>query len=126
MVQLFAVAGGGALGAILRFYLSGAVNAWYGPSFPLGTLAVNLAGSAAMGYLYVVFGERLHVAPEVRLALMVGVLGGFTTFSTFSIETLGLLQAGEEARALMNIAASVGLCLLGCWGGMILGRVGSP
>jgi len=113
------------LGALLRFYLSTVVNVWYGTSFPLGTLAVNLLGSALMGYLYVLFGERMHVVPEVRLALMVGLLGGFTTFSTFSIETVGLLQSGEVVRAGLNILGSVGLCLLGCWGGMCLGRLGA-
>lgn len=124
MLNILAVAGGGAIGALARFYLSGVVNTWCGSSFPLGTLTVNLLGSVAMGYLYVLFGERIAVSPEVRLALMVGVLGAFTTFSTFSMETLGLLQTGEITRAILNVSLSVALCILGCWAGTGIARVG--
>lgn len=126
MIQLLGIAAGGALGAVLRFLLSTGINASFGSSFPLGTLVVNVLGSGAMGFLFIIFAERMHVAPELRLALTVGLLGAFTTFSTFSVETVGFVQAGELAKALFNIFASVVLCAMACWGGMVLGRAIAP
>ena len=93
-----------------------------GRGFPYGTLVVNVAGSVAMGVVYVAFLERLDVSPEWRAALVVGFLGAFTTFSTFSIDTLLLIQQGEHARAGMNVALSVALCIAGCWLGMAAAR----
>ena len=93
-----------------------------GRGFPYGILFVNVAGSLAMGAVYVVFFERFDVAPEWRAAVAVGFLGAFTTFSTFSIDTLVLIQQGEHARAGMNVVLSVVLCLAGCWLGMIAAR----
>lgn len=122
MIQLLAIAGGGALGAVMRFLLSRGISTYLGLSFPLGTLVVNVLGSCAAGFLYIVFAERIQVAPELRLALTVGLLGAFTTFSTFSIDTVVLVQAGELAKALLNVFASVALCMMGCWGGLVLGR----
>ena len=93
-----------------------------GREFPYGILVVNVAGSVAMGAVYVVFFERYDISPEWREALVVGFLGAFTTFSTFSIDTLLLMQQGEHARAGMNIVLSVVLCLAGCWLGMAAAR----
>ena len=122
MMQALAIAGGGAIGALMRFYASTGVYAFLGRGFPYGTLFVNISGSIVMGLLYVLFIDRLQVSPEVRSALLVGVLGAFTTFSTFSIETLNLLENGEMGKATLNIVLSISLCLLGAWLGMLAGR----
>ena len=122
MLQILAIAGGGALGAVSRFWVSTGVYRLLGRDVPWGTLAVNVAGSFAMGLLFVLLLERTVASPELRAAILVGFLGSFTTFSTFSLETLTLVQQGETGRALLNIAASVLLCLAACWGGIIAAR----
>jgi len=93
-----------------------------GRGFPYGTLVVNIVGSLLMGLLYVFLFERMDVNTEWRAGLIIGLLGAFTTFSTFSIETLNLIEAGEQLKAGMNIILSVTLCILGCWIGMVFGR----
>ncbi len=122
MLQLVAIAGGGALGALARFWVSSGVYQLLGKSFPWGTLTVNVVGSFAMGFLLVLFLERLAAAPEWRAAVLVGFLGAFTTFSTFSIETLTLMEQGELSKALLNVLVSVVLCVAACWLGLILAR----
>jgi fluoride exporter len=120
--QLLAIAGGGALGALLRFGMSNNVYRLLGRDFPYGTMAVNVLGSLLMGFLFVLFVERMVVSAEWRSGLLIGLLGAFTTFSTFSFETLALFDAGASIKALVNIIASVVLCLVATWLGMILGR----
>lgn len=122
MTNLIYIAGGGAIGAILRYGMSHGVHALLGRGFPYGTLAVNVVGSILMGLCYVFLVERLDVDPHWRAALMIGLLGSFTTFSTFSIETLNLLEAGQQMKAAVNILFSVSLCIIGCWLGLIAGR----
>lgn len=122
MTRILLIAAGGAAGALLRFWLSNAVHLWLGRDFPYGTLVVNVFGSLAMGLMYVFLFERMDVSPEVRAALIVGLLGAFTTFSTFSMETLNLFENGEQIKAGINILLSVTLSVLGCWLGLLLGR----
>ena len=122
MLQILAIAGGGALGSLARFWVSTGIYQLFGRSFPWGTLVVNVSGSFVMGFLFVLFLERLAAAPEWRAAVLVGFLGAYTTFSTFSIETLSLMEEGFLLKALLNVAASVLVCLLACWVGIILGR----
>jgi len=122
VLQITAIAAGGAVGALGRFWISGAVYALLGRGFPWGTLAVNLAGSFLMGFLYVLLLERLTVSAEWRAALLVGLLGALTTFSTFSIETLTLLEQAALVRAVLNVVVSVLFCILACWAGLVLGR----
>ena len=122
MSQILAVAVGGAVGALARHGVSTAVAAAFGPRFPLGTLVVNVAGSFAMGWLFALFAERVHVPPEMRLLLMTGLLGAFTTFSTFSVETLALLQAGRWVAGAANVVLSVAFCLGAAWLGTLLVR----
>ena len=119
---MLAVAAGGACGALLRFWATQGAHVLLGRGFPFGTLIVNVTGSVAMGALYVALSERHDVAPEWRAALAVGLLGAFTTFSTFSIDTLLLVHQGEHAKAGVNVLASVVLCLAGCWLGMAAAR----
>ena len=111
------------MGALARHGVSTAVAAAFGPRFPLGTLVVNVAGSFAMGWLFALFAERMHVvSPELRLLVMTGLLGAFTTFSTFSVETLALLQAGRWLAGAANVLLSVALCLGAAWLGTLLVR----
>ena len=119
---MLAIAAGGACGALLRFWVGQGVHALVGWGFPLGTLVVNVAGSTAMGAVYILFVERHDIAPEWRAALVVGFLGAFTTFSTFSMDTLVLIQQGAHAKAGINVVASVVLCIVGCWLGMAVAR----
>jgi len=120
--QLVYIAAGGATGALMRYWMSNGVYAILGRGFPYGTLTVNVVGSLLMGFSYVFMIERMDVSVEWRAALMIGLLGAFTTFSTFSIETLNLLESGEQLKAALNILLSVTLCIIGCWLGMIVGR----
>jgi CrcB protein len=121
--QVLAIAAGGALGALTRYWVALAVHGLLGRGFPYGTLAVNVLGSAFIGLLSVLFMERLALAPEWRAAVLIGFLGAFTTFSTFSYETLALVEAGAVFRAGLNVAANVLLCLGAAWAGTVAGRM---
>jgi fluoride exporter len=120
--QVAAIAVGGALGSVLRFGMSTWVHALAGRGFPYGTLAVNIIGCLVMGFLFVLFVDRFSGNAVWRAALLIGVLGGFTTFSSFSIETFNLVEQGEWLKAATNTVASVVLCLGATWFGVILGR----
>lgn len=122
MMSWLAVAGGGAIGAVLRYGMANGLYALYGRSFPVGTLGVNVLGSLLIGALYILMIERWALAAEWRLAVLVGVLGGFTTFSSFSLETLQLLEQSGPLPALLNVLLNVTLCLAACWLGLWLGR----
>jgi fluoride exporter len=122
LLQIVSIAAGGAIGALLRFWMSNGIYALLGRAFPYGTLAVNALGSIIMGLLYVLMLERMEISAEWRAALMIGLLGAFTTFSTFSIETMNLVEAGEISKAGLNMFLSVALCVTGCWLGMVMGR----
>lgn len=114
--ELLSVGAGGALGAILRYLVSGWVQqlAPFG-AFPLGTLAVNVLGCAVLGTLGGLAESRSLFGPGARLFVFLGILGGFTTFSTFAYETVALLREGEMAKGLLNVVASVVLGLVGAW-----------
>jgi len=122
VIQIVAIAAGGATGAVMRFWVSGWVYGWLGRDFPYGTLFVNVTGSLLMGILSVLLIERLSLTPEWRGVILIGFLGSFTTFSTFSIETLNLIEAGALGKAFVNMALSVVLCVGAAWVGVIVGR----
>lgn len=122
MLDWFAIAFGGAAGALGRWLMSTGVHRLLGRDFPWGTLAVNVAGSFVMGLLAVLLVERLALGPAWRAGLLIGFLGAFTTFSTFALETVELLEEGMGLRALGNVVASVALCVLAVIAGMQLAR----
>ncbi len=117
-----AIAAGGATGAVLRFWMSNQVYVWLGRGFPYGTLMVNVLGSLLMGLLSVLLIERLSLGSEWRAVILIGFLGSFTTFSTFSMETLNLIEAGAYSKAMLNTVISVVLCVVAAWMGVIAGR----
>jgi CrcB protein len=119
------VAIGGAAGSLLRYWCSGAVAQAFGETFPFGTLTVNVLGSMLIGTIAVVIGPdgRLLIAPEIRQLILIGLFGGFTTFSSFSLQTLALIQDGEWLYAGLNVVLSVVLCLAGVWLGWMLGML---
>jgi CrcB protein len=111
------VAAGGALGAAARSLVTGALYKWAPGAFPWGTLAVNVAGSFAIGVLFASLSGALWLHTIARPFLVVGFLGAFTTFSAFSIETLTLLDDGRAGVALLYALASVLLCVAAAWAG---------
>jgi fluoride exporter len=120
LLVIIALSGG--VGAVARFVMATAVYDHLGRDFPYGTLAVNVLGSLLMGFLSYWLIERLALAPEWRAAILIGFLGSFTTFSTFSLESYYLLQDGAHLKALVNIFASVILCLAATGMGLLLAR----
>ncbi len=122
MNQFLAIAAGGAIGSVLRYWVSINTHAIFGRDFPYGTLTVNVIGSLLMGFLFVLFVERWEIETVIRSAILIGLLGAFTTFSTFSIETLNLVEDGSYTKALVNILVSVSASLVAAWLGIIIGR----
>jgi CrcB protein len=122
MNQVLAIAGGGAIGALLRYWVSSGIYALTGRDFPYGTLVVNVVGSLVMGFLYIWLLERVSGGVAVRAFLLIGLLGAFTTFSTFSVETLNLMESGQVGRATLNILLSIVLCVGAAALGVILAR----
>ncbi|MEJ0016984.1 MAG: fluoride efflux transporter CrcB [Acetobacteraceae bacterium] len=119
-----AVAVGGALGSLARFWLSAVMMHLTGPRFPWGTLVINIGGSFVIGLVgaLTMMPARLSMHPDLRVFLMVGVCGGFTTFSSFSLQTLDLLHNGDTGLAAWYVLGSVVLCVAGAWAGWELGR----
>jgi len=121
MNNLLMIAAGGALGAISRYGLSQLAINLFGKGFPFGTLIANFVGSLLMGLLFSLI-ETESLAPQVRIAVGVGFLGAFTTFSTFSLDTVLMIQSGEIQKALLNVLFNVGLCLIAVFIGLLLGN----
>jgi len=123
MKEMLAVALGGGMGAVMRFWVAGTVQRAIGGAFPWGTLAVNVLGSFLLGFLFIWLLERSTVGELARLLITVGFFGAFTTFSTFSVETVRLMQEGALAWAIGNILLQVTLCVCLAWLGMQLARM---
>ena len=118
MMHLLAVALGGAAGSLLRYWMSGWLNTPEG-RLPVGTLSINVIGSLLMGITFVLIMEKARLSPELRPLIMTGMLGGFTTFSTFSLEAVTLFNEGHTGAALIYVLLSVILCItalyIGLW-----------
>ena len=120
-----AVAVGGAIGSVGRFWLAAVMTSLTGPRFPWGTLLINILGSFVIGLVAAISltPERIALHPTARVFLMTGVCGGFTTFSAFSLQTLELMQGGELAPAFGYAIGSVVLCVIATYCGWLLGRL---
>ncbi len=120
-----AVALGGAIGSVARFWMTGAMTALTGPRFPWGTLLINVAGSFVIGLVagITLTSHRIGMHPDIRIFLMTGVCGGFTTFSAFSLQTLELLQSGDVVPAFGYALGSVVMCVGATYCGWLLGRL---
>ena len=123
MNTILLVALGGAVGSIARYLMAGSIQKSTGLTFPLGTVLVNILGCFLIGLLYVWLVARPDPRQELRALLMVGVMGGFTTFSSFSLETVTLLMSGSYASAALNVVVSVVACLAGTGLGVALARI---
>jgi CrcB protein len=118
----FWVAIGGAVGTTGRYWLSGVVARAIGETFPWGTLIINVTGSLLIGFFATLTGPdgRIFVGSTARQFVMIGICGGYTTFSSFSLQTLNLMNDGEWLYAGSNVIFSVALCLIAVWGGSML------
>ena len=123
MGKLFLIGLAGFVGTLGRYGLSGVVAKRYGETFPLGTLAVNLIGCFLVGLLFYLMQERFLVNQNVRTIILIGLLGGFTTFSSFGLQTFTLLQDGEFGFAALNLGVSNLFGLLMVWAGYTLARI---
>jgi CrcB protein len=121
-VRWLAIFVGGGFGALLRYELGGAVQRSAGAFFPWGTLFVNASGCLAIGFLATLLEERSLLGPSWRLFLLIGVLGGYTTFSSFGLETWRLVESGDWLRAAGNAGGSVAISLVAVAGGVALAR----
>ncbi|MGI2014841.1 fluoride efflux transporter CrcB [Shewanella oncorhynchi] len=110
MTNILLVAFGGSIGAVLRYLISIFMIQVFGSSFPFGTLLVNVIGSFFMGVIYAL-GQMSHISPELKALIGIGLLGALTTFSTFSNETLLLMQEGDWLKAILNVVLNLSLCL---------------
>jgi CrcB protein len=122
LTKYLAVAAGGALGAVLRYYLGGTVLARTAAPFPTATFVINVTGSFVLGLFLTLATERVHMSPHLRLAVAVGFVGAYTTFSTFSYETAKLVEDGDVKHALLNVLLSFAAGLLAVWLGIFAAR----
>ncbi len=114
---------GGAVGTAARYGVGGLAARWWGTEFPYGTLIVNVTGSFLIGFIQQVGLNTLAISDTLRLVLTIGVMGGYTTYSSFSYETLRLVEEGSWLSALLNVVLTTGLCLALCAQGLALGRI---
>jgi fluoride exporter len=117
------VAVGGAIGSVLRYLISGWAAVWFGVEFPYGTLIVNTVGAFIIGFVQQVGTESLLIPDDVRLFLATGMMGGMTTYSAFSYETVRLMEANAWSEAWVNILVTTTVCLTLCFLGIAAGRL---
>lgn len=122
MTKYLIVAFGGAVGSMLRFWAGGYVSSRLGTRFPYGTLVINITASFLIGFIMTLLAERAHWSPNWRYLLVVGFLGGYSTFSSFEYESFRVFQDGEFLITAMNIVFSVALGFVSVWLGVIAGR----
>ena len=119
MQKTIFIALAGLIGTLVRYWLAGFVTRQYGENFPWGTLIVNLIGSFLAGALYHLAEERLLISPALRTIILIGLLGGFTTFSSYGLQTFTLMRDGQIGLATLNVALSNVLGLLMVWIGYV-------
>lgn len=122
LTKYLAVAGGGAVGAVLRYYLGGSALARAAAPFPTATFVINVTGSFVIGFFLTLVGERLYVNPHVRLAVAVGFVGAYTTFSTFEYETARLVESRDYLYAFLNVVLSFVVGFAAVWAGIVAAR----
>ncbi|MGG7579841.1 fluoride efflux transporter CrcB [Rhizobium sp. YTUHZ045] len=122
MIQALLVALGGAIGSVLRYYVGQWALRLMGPAFPWGTLAVNVVGCFVIGVFAELVARKFNASMELRLLLITGFLGGFTTFSAFSLDAISLFERGEAVAGGLYIAASVGLSMAAVFAGLAIMR----
>lgn len=122
MIRYFLVLIGGGTGALARYVASSTIMTRFGGTFPLGTLVINITGSFVIGFLMTILTERFKLDPNWRLLLVVGFLGGYTTFSSFEWETYTAVRDGARWTGALNVVSSVILGYLAVWLGAMLGR----
>jgi CrcB protein len=120
LTKYLAVAAGGALGAVARYFLGGTILSRVASPFPTATFVINVTGSFILGFFLTVAAERAHFSPHLRLAVAVGFVGAYTTFSTFEYETLRLTEERGLMLAMLNVTLSVVVGFAAVWGGMAL------
>ena len=123
MERLMLVCLGGAIGSGLRYLVGGLALRWLGADFPYGTFIVNVAGSFLIGVIQEVAATSQLIPESTRLFLTVGIMGGLTTYSSFSYETVRLMQTGAWSQAWINVLATTALCLTVCVLGVVAGRL---
>src|SRR5215510_4608237 len=122
MQKTILIALAGLVGTLLRYWLSGVVARQYGETFPWGTMAVNLIGCFVTGAVFYLTEERFLISPAVRTVILIGLLGGFTTFSSFGLQTFTLLRDGEFGLATLNVVVSNVVGLMMVWAGYVLSK----
>ncbi len=122
MLNILLVALGGAFGSVLRYLVGVSTTRLFGPAFPWGTLTVNVVGSFAIGLLTEVIARRFNASTELRVFLVTGILGGFTTFSSFSLDTMVLIERGASGATVAYLAGTLCLSFLAIFAGLALGR----
>ncbi len=122
MLKLFVIALGGAIGTLARYIVGGLDYRFSNGVFPISTLVVNVSGSLVIGFLWAVV-DRFTISPNTRLFIFIGILGGYTTFSTFSLETFNLMRDGEYRIALINVGLSTILSIMAVFLGYFVSKI---
>lgn len=123
MKEIIGVLCGGGIGSVLRFLMGQSIQNFFGRNFPWGILFVNVLGCFLMGILAIIFVEKFALNPVWKITLMVGFLGGFTTFSGFTIDVINMFEQGFNLEAIFYVSSSVILCLLATFGGMWIVKI---
>ena len=123
MLNIALVFAGGGIGTLLRYWMGGSVQRWTGSALPYGTFLINSLGCLMIGFLMTSLDERFLGNPSLRIFLAIGILGGFTTFSTFSYETVEMMRSAEYFYAALNVSLTLVTCLVATYVGTVIGKI---